>query len=94
MVFSKSTGSPIQSQTLPAALSDEVWMVKAVDRNTTSDTAEAIAARLGTLLDDASLSISGRTLSYLRRQSDIEYPEVIDGKSYRHVGGLYRLVYS
>jgi hypothetical protein len=42
--------------------------------------------------DGASLSISGSTLLYLRRQSDVEYPEVDNGVRYSHAGALYRLV--
>jgi len=68
-------------------------LAKGVDRNTTADTAEAIQARLQTLLNDAALSISGGTLLYLRRESDVEYPETADGVRYQHAGSLYRLVF-
>jgi hypothetical protein len=66
--------------------------VKAIDRGSSSDTAEAAQARVQVLLNDASLSISGSTLLYLRRQSDVEYPEVDNGVRYSHAGALYRLV--
>jgi hypothetical protein len=45
---------------------NDVWLVKAVDRSTSADAAEAVAARMTTLLNDASLSISGASLLYLR----------------------------
>jgi hypothetical protein len=93
IVFFKSAGTPTDAFAKPGAFENEVWTVKAVDRNTSADNAEAIAARVKALLNDASLSISGATHLYLRRQSDIEYPEVEDGVVHHHVGSLYRLVY-
>lgn len=92
VIFNKSTGNPTEAFGVPSALENDVWLVKGVDRSTSADTAEAIQARIQTLLNDASLSISGSTLLYLRRQSDVEYPEVTNGVTYRHAGALYRLV--
>ena len=92
VTFSKSSGVPTDTFGKPAALDTDIWLVKAIDRNNSADTAEAIAARLTALLNDAPLSISGHDLLYLRRESDVEYPEVTAGVSYRHCGSLYRLV--
>jgi hypothetical protein len=92
VVLQKSSGRPTEAFGAPSALEMDVWMVKAIDQNASADTAEAVAARITVLLNDAALSISGSTLLYLRRQSDVEYPEVTDGVQYRHVGALYRLV--
>lgn len=93
VVFSKSSGVPTDTFGDPGALETDVWMIKAIDQNTTADAAEAIAARLRDLLNDVTLSISGSTLLMLRRESDVEYPEVTDGVMYAHVGSLFRLVY-
>jgi hypothetical protein len=92
IVFSKSSGVPTEAFKDPSALETDVWLVKAVDRSTTADTAEAISERIKVLLNDATLSISGAVCLYLRRQSDVEYPELVEGNSYRHCGSLYRLV--
>lgn len=92
VIFSKSSGIPTEAFGDPDALDTDVWLVKAVDKDTSADDAEAIAARLQVLLNDASLSISGSTLLYLRRQSDVEYSEIEAGVQYAHVGSLYRLV--
>jgi hypothetical protein len=78
----------------PSALEDDIWLVKGIDRSTTADTAEAIAARVKALLNDATLTISGATHLYLRRQSDVEYLETAEGVRYAHSGALYRLVYT
>jgi len=92
VIFQKESGVPTEAFTDPSAMDTDIWMVKAVDRNTSADQAETAAARVVTLLNDASLSISGNTLLYLRRQSDVEYPEVTDGVLYQHAGSLFRLV--
>jgi hypothetical protein len=93
IVFAKNSGTPTDAFSKPGALETDVWLVKAIDKHTSADNAEAIAARIQTLLNDATLSISGKTHLYLRRQSDVEYPELVSGVLYRHAGGLYRLVY-
>lgn len=92
VLFSKSSGVPTETFGDPTAFENDVWLVKAVDRNTTADTAEAIAYRIRTLLNDAALSISGGTLLYLRRESDVDYAELASGDVYRHCGSLFRLV--
>jgi Protein of unknown function (DUF3168) len=93
VVFSKNSGIPTEAFGDPTALQTDVWLVKAVDRSSTADTAEAIAARVSVLLDDAALSLAGgERVLYLRRQSDVDYAELVSGVTYHHVGGLYRLV--
>lgn len=94
LVFQKQSGYPTQAFGDPSALENDVWLVKAVDRKTTADDAETVAARVADLLNDATLSISGSTLQFLRRQSDVQYPELIDGVLYQHVGSLFRLITS
>lgn len=94
VVFFKSAGTPGYTFKSGAAYKEDVWTIKAVDRNTTADLAEAIDARLDALLTDGTVSISGATQMYLRRESDVEYPEVDDaGVRFHHVGGTYRLVF-
>lgn len=93
VLFSKQSGTPTEAFGDPSALETDVWLVKGVDReNNGPDGAEAIQARIVTLLNDATLSISGSSLLYLRRQSDVEYPEVVDGHLHQHAGSLFRLV--
>jgi hypothetical protein len=93
VVFNKQSGTPTEAFQDPSAYDTDIWLVKAVDKNTSADNAEAIATRLRDLLNDGTLSISGGTLMYLRRQSDVQYPEVTDGETYSHCGSLYRLVW-
>lgn len=92
VVFNKMSGTPTETFGDPDALDTDTWLVKGIDRATTADVAESIQARVKALLNDATLSISGTTLLYLRRQSDVEYPETADGVMYKHAGSLFRLV--
>jgi hypothetical protein len=90
VILSKQSGTPTESFGDPSALENDIWLIKAVDSGSV-DNAEAVQARIATLLNDATLSISGATLLYLRRQSDVDYSEVANGVVYRHAGSLYRL---
>lgn len=93
IILNKQSGVPTETFSDPDALEDDIWLVRATDKNTTADAAEAIADRVKTLLNDATLTISGATHLYLRRQSDVEYLETTDGVRYAHAGALFRLVY-
>ena len=75
-------------------MDDEVWLVKGVDQDASADTVDAVSSRLDALLTDGSISISGKTKLYFRRESDVEYGEVIDGAMYKHSGAYFRLVYA
>jgi hypothetical protein len=94
IILNKQSGIPTETFADPSAFEDDIWLVKGIDRSTTADTAEAIAARVKALLNDATLTISGATHLYLRRQSDVEYLETSEGVRYAHSGSLYRLVYT
>lgn len=93
VIFNKQSGVPTQAMHDPTALDNDVWLVKAVDHASSADTAEAIADRIKTLLNDASLSIAGgEVLLFLRRMSDVDYEEVTSGETYKHAGSLFRLI--
>lgn len=93
VILAKQAGTPTEALQDPSAFETDIWLVKGVDQSDSADRAESIAARLNTLLNDTTLSISGGTLLYLRRQSDVEYPEMTDGVRYKHCGALYRLLW-
>lgn len=91
VVFSESVqGSPTWTFG-GLAFDTDVWLVKAVAADNVS-AAEAIAARVDALVNDAPLTISGQTLLYLRRQSGVVYPEQDGAVTWQHRGALYRLV--
>jgi hypothetical protein len=92
IILNKQSGVPTEAFTDPQAFDTDIWMVKAIDHASSADTVEAISARIRTLLNDATLSISGEVSLYLRRQSDMDYQEISSGESYLHSGSLFRLV--
>ena len=93
VIFNKQAGTP-RYALLNLAMDDEVWLIKGVDQDASADTVDAVSSRLDALLTDGSISISGKTKLYFRRESDVEYGEVIDGAMYKHSGAYFRLVYA
>ncbi len=93
VVFSKSSGVPTDTFHTPGAYESDVWLVKGIANTQTADVVESIQARLIALLNDATLSISGRALMALRRMSDTDYSEITDGESFKHCGSLFRVVH-
>lgn len=93
VIFSKQSGTPSYALTA-RNFDNDIWLIKAVDRSDSADVADNIASRLDALLTDGTVSISGRTQCYLRRESDVDYSETVDGTTYRHAGSLFRLIYT
>lgn len=91
VIFSKQSGDRV----LAFAGNDvkpQVWLVKAVSREDSASAAEDIDARVETVLNGATLIITGHNHLYLRRESDVTYPEDDGAETYQHVGALYRIV--
>lgn len=65
------------------------YFVECVDRGSSAQRAQNILARVDALLNDAALSISGRTTMYLRREQTIERDEEVSGVTYNRVGASY-----
>jgi hypothetical protein len=94
VIFNKQAGTPRYALG-DRAYDNDVWLIKGVDRNTsTADPVDNIASRLDALLTDGTISISGRIELYLRRESDVDFTETQDDAAYRHAGALYRLIYA
>lgn len=96
IVFSKQASTP-RYAIGARAYDTDVWLIKGVIRSSgpggdSPDVADNIASRLEALLTDGTISISGRTQLYLRRDSDVDYSETVDGTVYRHAGSNFRLI--
>lgn len=97
VIFQKQASTP-RYAFKQRAYDNDVWLIKGVTRSDpktagSADDVDNIASRLDALLTDATLSISGKTQLYLRRESDVDYPEDADGVVYLHAGSLFRLIY-
>lgn len=94
VIFQKQAGTPRYTfKTGHAAIDDELWLIKGVGEAGSADEVDNIASRLDALLTDGALTISGATQLELRRESDVDYSEEVDGVIHRHSGSLYRLLY-
>lgn len=93
IVYSKVTGRPSFTFT-QKAWDEPLYAVKAVDERNSAARAGTIAARIETVLTDAALSVSGRTTLYCRPETDIDYPEVDQGRVTWHRGHTYRVFVS
>lgn len=90
VIFAKHTGSPMWTFRTP--MQWDTWLVKGVDRAGKAGRAEHIAEVIDALLNDAQLTIPGFDHLYLRRASDVDYPEPDGAETYHHCGGLYTVV--
>lgn len=90
IVMNKQAGTPIWQ--FADRADNELYQVKAIDKNTTAGRAEDIAARVDVVLNRAKLTIGGKHHLSLIRESDVDYSETDEGSLYFHVGGMYRLV--
>ena len=71
---------------------EAVYMVKAIDQSPWPKSAGDIDTQVDSVMQDASLSITGFSLLSCRREEDIYLVEDQEGVIYQHVGGLYRIV--
>jgi hypothetical protein len=69
-----------------------IYMVKAIDRSIWPKGAGDIDTQIDSVMQDASLSITGHALLMCRRESDIYLTEDQAGIVYQHIGGLYRII--
>jgi hypothetical protein len=69
-----------------------LYMVKVIDRSSWPKSASDIDTQVDSALQDASLSISGHSSLYCRRESDLYLVEDVNGVTYQHIGGIYRII--
>ncbi len=69
-----------------------LWLVKAICEGDDASPAEAVADAVDVVLNGAPLTVAGRRLLDIRRQSGVDYGETRDADQYHHVGGVYRVV--
>jgi hypothetical protein len=74
------------------ATDSELWTVKAVDRDSSANTTEALQGRIRTLLHDAPLEVDDYAVLFCRRERDVDYGEVEEGNVIHHLGDQYRVM--
>ena len=71
---------------------EAMYMVKAITRSPWPKESGDIDTQIDSVMQNSSLSISGYRLIECRRESDIYLVEDLEGITYQHVGGLYRII--
>lgn len=94
LIFSKQAGTKIRVLKTGKQIKQDVWLVKAVDRNTSSNRADEIAEAVDTLLDESTFTVTGKTVIDLHHRGDVEYVENDGDQQYRHSGANYGVVLS
>lgn len=92
IIFHKQAGVKTRAFQEPEAFKRTTWLVKAVDRSTSSNLAEQIAEAIDDTLDGGTLTVSGKTLADLHHVGDVDYLEPSGDQQYRHHGANYRVV--
>lgn len=91
VVFTKQSGVNMPVLGDGAGFTETLWLVKAVTDEPSAKLAGTICERVDALLDRHALSVSGSSLLVCRRELDVDYPEPVDGRVFRHVGHIYRI---
>lgn len=92
IIFNKQSISRTRAFAKTTAFEAESWLVKAVDRNTTSNPAEAIRNAVDAALTNGTLTVTGGTVEDCYPTGDVDFLETDGDQTYRHHGLIYRIV--
>ncbi len=73
------------------AYENTIYNVRGITAGPTKAVGGTIAAQIDAALNDKALTINGFTHLLCRRLQDVDYPEIVAGVRYSHMGGLYRV---
>jgi hypothetical protein len=71
---------------------DALYLVKAIDKNTTPARVEAINTAIRASLNLATLAIEGYESMGVMLMRTVEYPDLEEGGHYQYEGGIYSLM--
>lgn len=91
VVFQKQSGSR-QNVFGGGGVTEESWLVKAVDYGTSASRAEDIAQAVDEALDGQTVSLSNGLTAYMLHETDVDYAEQVGDETYQHVGAIYRII--
>lgn len=92
IIFSKASGVKVRAFQTPEAFKRDVWLIKAVDRASSSTKADEVASAIDTTLDGSSITVEGKLNVDLYHVGDVEYVENDGDQQYRHCGANYGFV--
>lgn len=91
VVYNKQSGTPAHTFR-GVAYEDALYTVRAVTAGPSAAQAGTIATLIDQALADKVLTIAGHTNIFLRRVSDVDYPEDASGVRFSHRGAMYRVL--
>ena len=94
IIINKQSKGRTRAQSETVAFEDETWLIKAVDRSSSSTVAEAISEAVESTLTNGTLTVTGRTLHDLFPTGDVDYIENQGDQQFRHHGALYKITTS
>lgn len=71
---------------------DQLWLIRATTDSTSFAASKAIANRVDFLLQNANGAADGATVYHCSREESFRLVEIDNGKQYRHLGGIYRII--
>lgn len=89
VIFHLQDGRPTMRSIKGPPVQGDLWTIKAIA--TSSDVAEPIALAIDACVSGAELDLEATTL-WLERDGDINYPDPDGATTYRHLGGIYRVL--
>jgi hypothetical protein len=90
IVFDLNAGSSI-SMFGGGEITDDVWMIKAVDNNSSASRAEDIDLRIKAVLHGSTIPLTGGGTASVLRETRINYAENEGDDTWQHVGATYRV---
>lgn len=72
--------------------SDELWLIRATTDSTSFLPLKVIADRMDLLLQNADGAADGAIIYHCSREETFRLVEIDNGKQYRHLGGIYRII--
>lgn len=92
VIFNKQAGTKKRAFQNPNAFNEETWLIKTVDRNSTSNLAEQVAQAVDAAFDGGTLTVTGKTVADLHHVSDVDYLEPVGDQTFRHHGSTFAVV--
>jgi hypothetical protein len=92
VVYNAQSVVPVHTLT-QVAYENAVYQVRGVTLGPSAAAAGTIAEMIDDALADRAITVAGHALMYLRRMSNVDFPEVgPGGQRYHHRGALYRVM--
>jgi hypothetical protein len=91
IVFSQNSGA-YDPQFNGAAITRQLWLIKAIDENRSASAVEDIDAAVRANLSGKTLTLSDGHTAAVLPESDVSYSEPDGDRTFKHRGTIFRLV--